>query len=230
MGATIQLQAADGHTFNVYRSKPRDQPSQQTVTAPSKGCVIIVQEIFGVTAHIRAVADRYAVAGYVALAPAFFDRIRPDIELTPSDFDQARSYAGQLQDAQTYADLAAAVHDGAQYGKVAVIGYCWGGTVAHVAACRLPIAAAVSYYGTRTTQYLDEAVHAPVLYHFGELDSFLSAEVVTQIKAANPRGEFHVYAGAKHAFNNERRPDNYHPHAAALALQRSLAFLDQHLA
>lgn len=223
MATSIQLTAADSHVFSVYRSEPN---------GASKGAVVIVQEIFGVTNHIRSVADRYAAAGYLALAPAFYDRIRPGLELTPQQFDEARSSAGQLQDANTYADLATTVHyasNGKLAQKVAVIGYCWGGTVAHVAACRLPIAAAVSYYGTRTTQYLSEAVQAPVLYHFGELDTFLTADTLAQIKAANPQGEYHVYIGAKHAFNNDQRPDNYHPEAAALALQRSLSFLAQHL-
>ncbi|MGC3981333.1 MAG: dienelactone hydrolase family protein [Steroidobacteraceae bacterium] len=220
MGKSVQLTAADGHVFNVYCSEPTGKP---------KGAVVIVQEIFGVTAHIRGVTDQYAAAGYLALAPAFFDRLRPGIELTPQQFDEARSNAGQLHDLDTYADLAATVQYASRAGKVAVIGYCWGGTVAHVAACRLPIAAAISYYGTRTLQYLGETVHAPVLYHFGELDSFLSSDAIAQIQAANPHGEFHVYTGAQHAFNNNLRPDKYHPQAAELALKRSLGFLSRHV-
>lgn len=225
---SMRLQAADGHIFDIYRADP-PAPISGYVTNQAKGVVIIVQEIFGVTVHIRSVAEQYAQAGYVALAPAFFDRIRPGIELTPQQADEGRHCASQLQDADTYADLAAAVVYGQQYGKVAVIGYCWGGTVAHVAACRLPIAAAISYYGTRTTQYLDEVVRAPVLYHFGELDTYLPPATIAQVKAANPGGEFHLYAGAKHAFNNDLRPDNYHPDAARLAWERSVAFLDKHL-
>lgn len=220
MGTSVQLTAGDGHGFNVYRSDPADQP---------KGAVVIVQEIFGVTQYLREVADRYAAAGYLALAPAFFDRIRPGIELTPQQHEEARGCAGQLQDLNTYADLAATVQYASHSGKVAVIGYCWGGTVAHVAACRLPIAAAVSYYGTRTTQYLNEAVSAPVLYHFGELDTYLPPATIAQIQAANPQGEFHIYAGAKHAFNNHLRAENHHPQAAALAFQRSLLFLADHV-
>lgn len=220
MGTSFQLTAGDGHIFNLYRSEPTGNP---------KGVVVIVQEIFGVTQHLREVADQYAAAGYLALVPAFFDRIQPGIELTPQQHEQARSCAGQLKDVNTYADLAATVQHGSRDGKVAVTGYCWGGTVAHVAACRLPVAAAISYYGTRTAQYLNETVHAPVLYHFGELDTYVPPETIAQIQAANPQGEYHVYAGAKHAFNNHLRPDNYHPQAAALAFKRSLAFLSKHV-
>lgn len=220
MGTSIQLTAADGHVFNVYRSE---------ANGIAKGAVVIVQEIFGVTEHIRGVADQYATAGYLALVPAFFDRIRPDIALSPQQFEAARGYAAQLRDIDTYADLATTVQYGHRSGKVAVIGYCWGGTVAHVAACRLPIAAAISYYGTRTAQYLNETIHAPVLYHFGELDTFLPPETIAQIQSANPHGEFHVYAGAQHAFNNNLRPDKYHPQAAELAFKRSLAFLSKHV-
>lgn len=220
MGSNLTLTAADGHSFNVYRSDP---------ATPPHGVVILVQEIFGVTAHIRAVADGYADAGYVALAPSFFDRLRPGIELSPKEFDEARRCAGQLQDSTTFADLAATVEFARQFGKVAVIGYCWGGTVAHVAACRLPIHAGVSYYGTRTLQYLNENAHAPLLHHFGERDTFITPEHIAQIKAANPQAEYHVYAGAEHAFNNDTRPDKYHPESAKLALQRTLEFLNRHL-
>lgn len=220
MGNTLKLSAADGHQFDVYRSEP---------TAAPRGAIIIVQEIFGVTAHLRSVADRYAAAGYLALAPAFFDRIRPNAEFDPQQSEAARGYANQLQDTNTYADLSATVKFASAVGRVGVIGYCWGGTVAYVAACRLAIAAGVSYYGTRTQNYLTEHPKCPMLYHFGELDTFIPPTVIAQIKAVDPKGEFHVYAGAGHAFNNEQRPDRYHAAAAQLAFQRTLDFLRQTL-
>jgi len=220
MGSSLELRAVDGHHFSVYRSDP---------VLPPKGAVIVLQEIFGVTDHIRSVADRYAAAGYLALAPAMFDRIRPGIELTGQESEAARGYAAQLQETDTVADLKATVGFASVAGKVGVVGYCWGGTVAYIAACRLPIAAAVSYYGTRTQHYLSEHPQCPMLYHFGELDSLIPATAITQIKEANPEGEFHVYAGAGHAFNNEQRPDRYHPAAAQLAYQRTLDFLQRHL-
>lgn len=220
MGSFLELRAADGHRFTAYRGEP---------TVPVKGAVVIVQEIFGVTAHIRSLVDRYAAAGYLALAPAFFDRIRPGIELAGPQFEEARNYAAQLQDANTFADLQAAIEFASQAGKVGVIGYCWGGSVAYVAACRFPIGAAVSYYGTRTQNYLNEQPRCPVLYHFAELDSHIAAGTIAQIKAADPRGEFHLYADAGHAFNNDQRPDRYHAAAAQLAYQRTLDFLQRHL-
>lgn len=228
MGHFVKIDANDGHTFNIYYTEPTGTP---------RGILVIVQEIFGVTAHIRELVDRYAQVGYFALAPAFYDRVGPGIELTPAQFAQAREYTGRLKDEQVMADMSAAISYAAKYTeqngfkhlKTVAVGYCWGGTTMYLAACRLPIAAAVSYYGTRTTQYLSEHPRCPMLYHFGELDTYISQEAIAQIRAADPEGIFHVYPGAKHAFNNDQRPDNYHPQAAQLAWERSLEFLSRHL-
>ena len=166
MGEYITLMARDGHEFSAYLAKP---PGAAT------GAVIIVQEIFGLNSHIRAVVDAYAQAGYLTLAPALFDRVRRSVELgyTPEEQQTGVGYMMQIKPAQFLAEVAAALAVVKHAGRVAVVGYCWGGTVAYLAACELPVACAVSYYGGGTINFLDRKPKAPVMYHFGERDSHI---------------------------------------------------------
>ena len=219
MGEVIRLTAADGHTLDAYRAEP--------AAAPAAG-ILILQEIFGVTEHIKRVTDSYAAQGYLALAPAFFDRVGPSITLDYSDIQRGRDTMMQLDLDQTVADMTAAVEHLSSVGPVAAVGYCWGGSMADLAACRLPIAAAVSYYGGQISRFLNETTRCPVLYHFGAEDGHIPLTTVDEIKAGRPDGTFHVYAGAGHGFNCDDRAD-YHPASAAQALERSLEFLDTHL-
>jgi carboxymethylenebutenolidase len=220
MGDFTTLMARDGHEFGAYLAKP---------AGAAKGAVVVVQEIFGVNKHIRAVADGYAAAGYLAIAPCLFDRIRRGIELryTPADLQEGVGYMLQIKPAQFLADLTAALNVVKHAGRVGIVGYCWGGTLAYVAACELPVACAVSYYGGSIVKYLDKAPKKPVIYHFGEKDSHIPLEAIEQIKAVDTQGIFHMYP-AGHGFNCTDRAD-YDPASAKLALERSLAFLAQYV-
>ncbi|MBL8224217.1 MAG: dienelactone hydrolase family protein [Chromatiales bacterium] len=216
---TLTLQAADGHEFGAYVATPPGAP---------RAGLLVLQEIFGVNAHIRRVAEGYAARDYLAIAPALFDRVRPGIELGYDAVEQGRDLMLKLAIDDVAADLRAAVAAVGTAGRVGAVGYCWGGAIADLAACRTSVAAAVSYYGRANVAWLHEQPRCPVLYHFGALDPLIPPEVVSQITAARPGHAVHVYEQAGHGFNCDERPE-YHAPSAALALQRTLAFFDQHL-
>lgn len=219
MGNHIRLNASDGHEPGAWLAAPADTP---------RAGLVVLQEIFGVTGHIRAVADGFAAAGYLAIAPALFDRAEPGAVLDYGEMTRGRDIMLKLDLDDVVRDIAAAIARVGVAGKVGVIGYCWGGALADLAACRLPVDAAVSYYGGRTASWLDEQPSCPVQYHFGGQDPLIPPEMVEQIRAGRPAGEFHVYPEAGHGFNcNER--SSFHPQSAGLALERSLAFLARHL-
>ncbi|HSD74076.1 MAG TPA: dienelactone hydrolase family protein [Steroidobacteraceae bacterium] len=218
MGQTVQLTAGDGHRFAAYRTAPAGTP---------RGGLVIVQEIFGVTRHMRDVADQYAGLGYVSVVPAMFDRVEPGIELPYTEIARGRDYAGALRLDQTLLDVKAALDAVASFGKTGVVGFCWGGTIAYLAACETPIAAAVSYYGGRITQYLDRKPRCPVMYHFGEQDRGIPLTAVEQVRAAHPEGIFHLYP-AGHGFNCTERAD-YEAASAKLAFERTREFLARHV-
>ena len=216
MGEFTTLMARDGHEFNAWLAAPK---------GPARGAVVVAQEIFGVNAHIRRVADSYAAAGYVAIAPCLFDRLRRGIELGYSETEtqEGRGYRLQIPKEKSLLDLTASINVVKHAGRVAVLGYCWGGTLAYVAACELPIACAVSYYGGQIKDQLAKSPRRPVIYHFGEKDPYIPASDIEKIRAADPTGEFHVYP-ADHGFNCDERKA-YEPASAKLALERTLSFL-----
>jgi carboxymethylenebutenolidase len=216
MGENIVLTAADGHRLAAYRARPDGTP---------RGGLVVIQEVFGLTDHIRRVTDGFAAEGYLAVAPALFDRVEPGITLEYTEVEQGRDVMLQLDLDQSVMDLAAAVDEAGSAGKVAAVGYCWGGAMADLAACRLELAAAVAYYGGRLTGWLDLKPKCPVLYHFGGQDPLIPAATVQQIRAARPGGVFYLYPAAGHGFNCDDRAD-FHPESAAQALERTLAFLD----
>ena len=219
MGEMIQLTATDGHSLDAYCSSPGATP---------KGGVVILQEIFGITEHIKSVADQYAGNGYLAIAPSLFDRVRPGIVLDYTNIDQAREIMTGLDRDKAVTDIGAAAEAARAAGKVAVIGYCWGGAMADLAACRLDIDAAVSYYGRMTVEWLDEQPRCPVMYHFGEDDPLIPPETVGAITGARAGHPSHIYAGAGHGFNCDDRND-FSPENAKLALGRTLEFLAEHI-
>jgi carboxymethylenebutenolidase len=216
MGEFTTLMARDGHEFNAWLSAP---------SGPTRGAVVIAQEIFGVNRHIRAVADGYAAAGYVTIAPCLFDRIRRGIELgySEAEVQQGRGYRLQIPKEKAILDLTASINVIKHAGRVAAVGYCWGGTLAYIAACELPVACAVSYYGGQIKDYLDKSPRRPVMYHYGELDPHIPMSDVDQVRAADPTGVFHLYP-AGHGFNCDER-STYDAASAALALERTLQFL-----
>jgi carboxymethylenebutenolidase len=217
MGTTVQLTTVDGNTLNAYKSEPEGSP---------KGAVIVVQEIFGVNDHIRSVADGYAREGYVAIAPALFDRVREGIELgyDQDGIDIGRKIAFEdVTMDQVIADVEAACDAVSPAGKVGIVGYCWGGSICYVAAARLSnkISAASGYYGGQIVPHLDEKPRVPVMLHFGSEDAGIPLESVRTIAERWPEIDVHVYEGAGHGFNCDAR-GSYEADSAAVALERTL--------
>ncbi len=227
MGEFTTLMARDGHEFNAWLSAPSKEKGG---AKSAKGAILIAQEIFGVNRHIRRVADDYAAQGYVTIAPCLYDRVRRGIELgySEKEIQEGRGYRLQIPKERAMLDLTASLNVVKHAGRVAVVGFCWGGTLAYIAACELPIACAVSYYGGQIKDHLDKSPRRPVLYHFGERDPHIPASDVERIRAADPQGIFHWYP-ADHGFNCEDR-NTYDPASAALARERSLAFIDERFA
>ena len=193
-----------------------------------RGGVVVVQEIFGVNQHIRRVVDDYAASGYTAIAPAMFDLVRADVEL---DYDPEGVQAGIDLVSKISFDAAlelveAAAARIADAGKVGVVGFCWGGTVAYLSAIRLGLPA-VSYYGGGNARFTEEPASVPLMFHYGERDQHISATDRDRVRKANPGAEFHVYP-AGHGFNCDAR-GSYDEVSAALARKRTLAFFARHL-
>jgi carboxymethylenebutenolidase len=220
MGEFTTLMARDGHEFNAWLSAP---------SGAARGAVVVAQEIFGVNRHIRRVTDDYAAQGYVAIAPCLFDRIRRGIELgySEKEVQEGRGYRLQIPKEKTLLDLTSSLNVVKHAGRVAVVGFCWGGTLAFLAACEMPVVGAVSYYGGQIKDHLGKSPRRPVMYHFGERDPHIPMSDVEKIRAADPTGEFHLYP-ADHGFNCEDR-GSYDAASAQLARERTLAFLEQRM-
>jgi carboxymethylenebutenolidase len=214
----VDLTASDGHRLAGYLSEP---------AGPARGGIVVIQEIFGVTQHIRDVADQYAAAGYLAIAPALFDRVQPNVDVPYTDMKRGMGYKQALDNDKVMLDVAAAVERIRAAGKIGVVGYCWGGTIAYLAAARLPIDAAVSYYGGEVSRYVAEKPRAPVMFHFGEKDTHIPSAAIEQIKAAYPQGIYHLYL-AEHGFNCTHRA-SFEPASAKLAFERSVEFFHAHI-
>ena len=213
------LTAADGHSFDAYEVKPDGATAS----------IVVIQEIFGVNPHIRSVADGYGAEGYHVIAPALFDRAERGVEL---GYDEAGvgagiGLAGQLDWKNTMLDVTAAVEHVAGTGPVGIVGYCYGGTVAWLAASSSPVAAAVGYYGGGVYDFRDKAPKVPVMLHFGALDAHIALDGVNEVDAMYPDIEVHIYDEADHGFNCDVRASS-HPASAAVALERTLAFFRQH--
>ena len=191
---------------------------------PPRGALVVVQEIFGVNAHIRDVCKTFADHGYVTMAPAFFDHFEHDVQLRydPEGVDHGRELVERLGFDRAVEDVHATAAQLGEYGKAGVVGYCWGGTVAFLANTRLSMPA-VSYYGARTVPFLAEQAKAPMLFHFGEHDASISAKDIEAHREHQEHAEIHVYP-AGHGFNCDQRPD-FERHSATRALERTLAFL-----
>jgi len=222
MGQHVKLTTADAHTLGSYRAEPVGQP---------KGGLIVVQEIFGVNHHVRAVCDRLAALGYAAIAPAVFDRFVRDFECgyTPDEIAHARGYLGNLNFDHMMHDMTAAKNELNAVGPIGVIGFCMGGTAAFLAACRIPgIAAAVSYYGGMIGKFADEKPKCPLQMHFGEKDESIPLTTVEEIKKKQPQAETYIYPGAPHGFYCDERA-SYRQEAADLSWTRTKDFLARHM-
>ena len=218
MGHPVSLDTPTGR-ISGWRADP---------PIPPKGVLIVVQEIFGVNAHIRRVVDRFAAHGFVAVAPAFFDHIDYDLELGYDEpgVARGRELVAQLGFEHVLGDVKEVAEQVQHEGKIAVVGYCWGGTVAFLANTRLGFPA-ISYYGGRTMPFVRERLQAPMLFHFGERDPIIPPEDVAAHREHHPEATFHVFP-AGHGFNCDERPD-YDATSAAVALDHSLNFLTRHL-
>ena len=221
MGETTRIKSADGHEFDAYIARPQGKP---------RGAVVIVQEIFGVNSHVRAVTDGYAADGYLAIAPALFDRVQPGFETgyKPEDIAVGRELKDRASIDDAVNDVAACVAQVRDAGKVAVVGYCWGGTVAWLAAARIEgVACTVPYYGGGIAQYADEAPRCPVLCHFGDKDTTPTPEQARAAVAKHPAVAAHFYP-AGHGFNCDQR-GSYDAASSKLARERTLVFLAKHV-
>jgi len=215
---TVTLTADDGHKLEAFIARPEGEP---------KGGLIILQEIFGITDHIKDVAEGFAAEGYLAVAPAMFDRIESGIVLDYSDFDRAREAMGKLDLEQCVADMRAAADYARSAGKVGSVGFCWGGAMADLAACHGLVDAGVSYYGRMTVDWLDQEPTCPMLYHYGEVDELIPLQTVEKIQRSR-KGKVYVWGAADHGFNCKDRP-SYHKTAATQAMAVTLGFLGEYL-
>jgi carboxymethylenebutenolidase len=221
MGELTTIMARDGHEFQAWLVAPPAKP---------RGAVVVVQEIFGVNAHIRSVTDGFAAQGYTAIAPSLFDRVRRGIQLgyTETDMEQGAGYRRQIEPDTALKDIAASAAVVRNSGRTAVVGFCWGGALAYLAACQLPLGCAVVYYG-KVANHLERRPRCPVMYHFGSADrSIPPADVERVREAAAPGTPVYVYEGAGHGFNCDQRA-SYDPQAAALAAERTREFLARYL-
>jgi carboxymethylenebutenolidase len=220
MGTTIKLKASDGFTLGAYEAKPEGKP---------RGGVVVIQEIFGVNAHIRHVADGYAEDGYRVISPAIFDRAEPGVELDydPKGIERGRGIREKIPLDKTLLDVAAAIAALQSDGKVAIVGYCFGGSLAWFGATRLSgLAATVGYYGGMIAPHLDEKPHCPVMLHFGEKDQGIPMSDVDKVKAAVDPAMVRIFTyPAGHAFNREGN-QAWEPHCAMLARMRTVKFLN----
>jgi carboxymethylenebutenolidase len=220
LGTQISLNTAGTQCIGAYLTRPAGKP---------KGGIVVVQEIFGVNAHVRSVVDGFAANGYTAIAPAFFDHVESNVELgyDANGFARGRALVAEIGFDRAIRDVASAAEAIQSAGRIGVVGYCWGGSVALLAATRLGLPA-VSYYGARNVQFLAEKPTAPVQFHFGERDASIPAEAVQRHRDALPDMEIYTYP-ADHAFNRDVDPSHYDAPSAKLALQRTLAFFARNL-
>ncbi|MFN3348293.1 dienelactone hydrolase family protein [Pseudorhodoplanes sp.] len=221
MGKHFTLTTTDNHSLGAYRADP---------AGAAKGAMVVAQEIFGVNSHIRNVCDRLAAAGYVAVAPALFDRFERDFQsgYSPEEVAHARSFLGKIDWTKMLLDIQAGIDSVKSAGPVGVIGFCMGGSAAFLAATRLTgLKAAVAFYGGQIVKYADEKPKCPVQMHFGETDASIPMSDVEIVKQKRPDCEIYVYP-AGHGFNCDERA-SFHDASATLAWERTLAFLDKHM-
>lgn len=221
MGEKITLTCKDGQTIGAYVARPAGAP---------KGGIVVLQEIFGANQHIRKTADLYAAEGYLAIAPALFDRVEPGLELgyTGDDPKKGMEVRGKTELPKTLMDIEASIDAVKDAGKVGIVGYCWGGTLAYASAVNLPgVAAAVGYYGGGVAGMSDKKPNAPTMLHFGEKDHSISMADVEKVKANQPDIPVFVYPGG-HGFNCDERA-SFDRESAELARSRTLAFFAKHL-
>jgi carboxymethylenebutenolidase len=222
LGKQFTLSASDAHQLGAYRADPAGAP---------KGGIVIIQEIFGVNQHIRAVCDAFAKEGYAAVAPALFDRTQRNFEsgYTAAEIEKARTFVAKPDWDAMLRDTDAAIKELQSAGPIGIVGFCMGGTIAFLAATRLSgLSAAVGYYGGRIVAYADEKPKCPTQLHFGEKDASIPMTDVDIIKQKRPDCEIYVYKDAGHGFHCDER-GSFHKDSSDVAWQRTTAFLAKHM-
>ena len=222
MGKHFTLAASDSHKLGAYRADPAGAP---------KGGIVVIQEIFGVNQHIRAVCDSFAKEGYVAVAPALFDRTQKDFQCgyTPPEIEQARTFVAKPDWDAMMRDTDAAIKELKAVGPIGIVGFCMGGTIAFLAATRLAgLSAAVGYYGGRIVAFADEKPKCPVQLHFGEKDASIPMTDVEIIKQKRSDCEIFVYPEGGHGFHCDER-GSFHKESRDVAWGRTTAFLQKNM-
>lgn len=223
MGENKTLTASDDHKFTAYHVNAGGERGR-------RGGLVVVQEIFGVNDHIRAVCDGYAAMGFEVYAPALFDRVERDVELGYTDDDVARGLElkGRLDWIGPLLDVQASVAEMRIQGEVGAVGYCYGGSVTWLSACKvIGLTAAVCYYGGQVHELKNNTPKCPVMLHFGKQDSMIPMNQVDEIRQAHPDCETFIY-DADHGFNCDHR-GSYNEAAAKEALERTHAFFAEHV-
>jgi carboxymethylenebutenolidase len=221
MGKTLELTASDGHKLSAYRADPAGRP---------RGAIVVIQEIFGVNSHIRSVADGYAADGYVAIAPALFDRVKQGVDLgySPEDIAKGREIRAKVTNDMAMKDVEVAVKSVSGAGKVGIVGYCWGGFIAWLAASKISgLSCAVPYYGGGILDNTELAPKVPLMGHFGDKDAHIPVEGVKRLAAKYPQQPIFIYS-ADHGFNCDQR-GSYNAPAAKQARERTLEFFRKHV-
>jgi carboxymethylenebutenolidase len=222
VGQDIRLTASDNFQLGAYRADPAGAP---------KAAVVVIQEIFGVNHHIRAVCDRLASEGYVAIAPAIFDRVERNFQCgySPDEIANARKFVANPDWPAMLRDTQAAIDAVSNVGAVGIVGFCLGGSVAYAAATKLKgLSAAIGYYGGVIVRFADDKPQVPTQLHFGEKDVGIPLADVETVRAKRPEVEIHIYPGAQHGFHCDERA-SYDKTSADIAWPRSLGFFAKHL-
>ena len=222
MGKDIKLTASDNFELGGYRADPAGMP---------RAAVVVIQEIFGVNHHIRAVCDRLAGEGYAAIAPSIFDRVEPNFTsgYSPDEVAVARKFVANPDWAAMLRDTQAAIDAVSNVGPVGIVGFCLGGSIAYAAATKLSgLSAAIGYYGGAIVRFADDKPTVPTQLHFGDKDAGIPLSDVEIIRTRRPDVEIHVYPGAQHGFHCDERA-SYDKTSADIAWPSSLAFLAKHL-
>ena len=218
----LKLTARDGHQLGAHIARP---------SGPPRGGVVVVQEMYGLNDYLRAVCEFYAAHGYLAIAPALYDRHQPELIFAYSkqDHDRAQQVYKNWNDDLALDDMDAARDVVASAGRVGIVGFCWGGTLAWLAARRRDYACAVAYYGSMMPNHATEQPRCPVIAHIGNHDTTLPPSRIDVFRAAQPKVPVYLHAGAQHGFDNRDRHPRYHEQACLEARERTLAFFAAHI-
>jgi carboxymethylenebutenolidase len=218
----ITLRARDGHQLDAYLAKPQGRV---------RGGVVVAQEMYGVNDYLRSVCDFYAGHGYTAIAPSLYDRKQRGLiyVYTKEDHDRAQATYKPWPIEQALTDLDAGREHIAGAGKIAIVGFCWGGSLAWLAACRRSYDASIAYYGSMMPDFANEQPRCPVIAHIGDRDNTLPPDKIAKFRAAQPNVPVLMYEGAQHGFDNANRAERYDAAAHTLARARTLEFLGKHV-